>query len=223
MTYFSNKKIGWTTIAALAVVLFVTACTREYIEDINGVCFEQEVLPIFQSNCTQSGCHNSADHEEGLDYSNYAGIMESVEPGDYKGSKVYEVITKNFGEEAMPPSPYDRLTDEQITTIALWIEQGAKNSSCQSSGCDTVGVTLSGSVMPILDNYCNGCHGGSAPSGDIDLTKYSGVKASADDGSLVGSVKHASGFSAMPQGANKLSACQIATLEKWIALGAKND
>lgn len=219
----SQSKHKWKMAGVATVVLLAAACTREYIEDVNGVCFEQDVLPIFQSNCTQSGCHNSNDHEEGLDYSNYTGIMESVEPGNYKGSEVYKYITKS-GEEAMPPSPYDRLTDEQITTIALWIEQGAKNSACSSSTtCDTSNITLSGTVKPILENYCTGCHGGSAPSGDISLTNYNGIKASADDGSLLGSVKHANGFVAMPPDANKLTACQISKIEKWIALGAKND
>jgi uncharacterized membrane protein len=222
MNLFQSKH-KWTMAAAAAVVLLAAACTREYIEDVNGVCFEQDVLPIFQSNCTQSGCHNSSSHEHGLDYSNYAGIMESVEPGNYKGSEVYRNITRS-GEEAMPPSPYNRLTDEQITTIALWIEQGAKNTACSSSTtCDTSNITLSGTVKPILENYCTGCHAGSAPSGNISLTNYNGIKASADNGSLLGSVEHASSFAAMPPDASKLSACQISKIEKWIALGAKND
>lgn len=223
MTLFPIKRNWRLALGALAAVLLAQACTREYIEDINGVCFEQDVLPIFQSNCTQSGCHNSASHVAGYDLSNYEGILKGVEPGSYRHSEVYTAATRTLGEEAMPPSPYNRLSDEQITTIALWIADGAKNSTCQGPACDTTNVTLSGSVMPMLDAYCNGCHGGSAPSGDILLTNYNGVKASADNGSLAGSVKHASSYVAMPQGANKLSACQIATIEKWIALGAKND
>ncbi|MBK9017723.1 MAG: hypothetical protein IPM82_28805 [Saprospiraceae bacterium] len=176
MKFFQSKKKGWRAAAALSIVLFATACTREYIEDINGVCFERDVLPIFQSNCTQSGCHNSASREAGYDLSNYNGILKAVEPGNYKHSEAYSVITKTVGEEAMPPSPYNHLTDEQITTISLWIEEGAKNSTCASTTCDTTGVTLSGSVMPLLQTYCNGCHGGSAPSGDINLTNYNGIK-----------------------------------------------
>ena len=221
MKFFSNQKnVGWA-VAALGLVLFVAACKKEYIQNVNPVCFEQEVLPIFQSNCTQSGCHNSSSRQSGYDFSNYEGIMRAVKPGDYKGSTVYHITTTPFG--IMPPSPYNRLSDEQITTIALWIDQGANNLPCQVTACDTTNVTFSSSVMPLLDTYCNGCHGGSAPSGDINLTNYSGVKASADNGKLLGSVKWASGYVAMPQGSNKLSSCNIAKIEKWIVSGAKND
>jgi mono/diheme cytochrome c family protein len=218
---YSNK--SWSFGAALLAILLATACTREYIQDVNDVCFEQEVLPIFQSNCTQSGCHNSTSRESGYDFSTYEGILKGIEPGNYKQSEAYKVITKIFGEEAMPPSPYDRLSDEQITTIALWIEGGAQNTTNCQSTCDTTNITLSSSVMPIFENYCNGCHGGSAPLGNVDLGNYDGILKTVNDGSLVGSVKHASGYSAMPQGASKLSGCQITKIEKWIALGAKND
>lgn len=208
-------------VLAIAAVVFASACTKEYIENRQEVCFQQEVLPIFQSSCTQSGCHNSASRESGYDFSNYEGILKGVEPGNYKKSEVYKIITTSFG--IMPPSPYERLSDEKITTIALWIQQGAKNNSCQVAACDTTNVTLSGTVMPIFDNYCNGCHSGSVPQGNIDLSKYTGIKPTVDNGSLLGSVKHASGYVAMPEGGNKLSDCNIAKIEKWIALGAKND
>ncbi|MCC6723335.1 MAG: c-type cytochrome [Saprospiraceae bacterium] len=222
MNFFQSKH-KWKMAAAAAVVLLATACTREYIQDVNDVCFQQEVLPIFQSNCTQSGCHNSNSREAGYDLSTYEGILRGVEPGKFKQSELYSVITKTFGESAMPPSPYKRLSDEQITTIALWIDGGAKNNSCQAVVCDVTNVTLSGTVMPIFETYCNGCHGGSAPLGNVDLGNYNGIKLTLDNGSLVGSVKHSSGYSAMPQGANKLTDCQISKIETWIALGAKND
>ena len=146
-------------------------------------------------------------------------------PGDYKNSKIYEVLVKPGGEEAMPPSPYNRLSDEQITTIALWIEQGAKNTTnCNnSSACDTTAVTFSGAVQPILQTYCTGCHGGSAPEAGVNLSTYAGVKATATSGSLVGVIEHRSGFSPMPKNGNTLSACHIAKINKWVALGAKND
>jgi Planctomycete cytochrome C len=214
----------WKVGVVLLVALFANACTREYIQDVNKVCFEQEVLPIFQSNCTQSGCHNSTSRESGYDFSTYEEILRGVEPGNYKQSEAYKVITKSFGESAMPPAPYKRLTDEQITTIALWIDGGAKNDSCQAIVCDLTNVKLSVSVKPILETHCTGgCHSGSAPSGNIDLSNFSGIKAVADNGKLLGSINFASGYSAMPQNANKLSSCQIATIEKWVALGANND
>ena len=220
------KSFNLTLIVAVTVIVTIlNNCTSEYIENINGVCFESEVMPILQSNCTQSGCHNSIDRESGYDFSGYENIIKKgVIPGDYRNSEIYRVLIKPGGEEAMPPLPYKRLTDDQLQTIALWIEQGAQHTTdCATAGCDTSNITFSGSVKPVLTTYCTGCHSGSAPSGSIGLDTYEGTKISATNGSLLGSVQHAQGYSPMPQGSNKLSDCSISTIKKWIDLGAKND
>lgn len=221
------NKVILTKLALSGVALFLlflgNQCTHEYLENVNPVCFESEVLPIFQSNCTQSGCHNATDREKGYDLSNYEGIVKKgIKPGNYQSSEMYRVLVSSI--ERMPKSPYNRLTDNQIEIIALWIEQGAQNTTnCASVSCDTTNVTFSGSVKPVLDTYCNGCHSGSAPSGDIDLTSWDKVMPSVNNGSLVGSVEYASGFSPMPDGGDQLSSCNIAIIKKWVALGAKND
>ncbi len=205
--------------------LLPLSCTREYIEDLRGVCFERDVLPIFQSNCTQSGCHNSLDKEEGYDLTSYNNIVShGIEPGDYRASKIYQVLVSSFGEEAMPAAPYDRLSDEQISTIALWIDEGAKNTACNdSTACNTTNVTFSAAVRPMLETYCNGCHGGSSPLGNVDYNTYNGVKATVTNGKLLGSIKHNFGFSPMPQNASQLSACNISIIEAWINAGAPNN
>lgn len=218
----------WCAVVLTTTICMIAGsnCTHEYIEDINGVCFEQEVLPIFQANCALSGCHNPTDRQEGYDLTTYAGIVErGVVPGDYRSSNIYAVLVKPGGGAVMPPSPYSRLSDEQITTIALWIEQGAKNTTnCNnSSACDTTAVTFSGAVQPILQTYCTGCHGGSAPEAGVNLSTYAGTKAMATGGTLVGVITHKPGYSPMPKNGNKLSACNIAKITKWVALGAKND
>lgn len=216
-----NSKRLWWLLLPLGATL--TTCTREYVEDIRGVCFQRDVLPIFQSNCTQSGCHNSQSREAGYDLTSYENIVShGVKPGDYKASKLYEVLVAG-GEEGMPRSPYKRLTDDQITLIALWIDEGAENTACADVACDTANVTFAVSVKPILQTYCNGCHAGSAPSGGIDYSTYNGTKTTALNGKLLGSIQHAPGFSAMPQNANKLSACNIAIIKTWIDAGAPNN
>lgn len=201
-----------------------TGCTREYIENVNPVCFETTVLPIFQSNCTQSGCHNSIDREQGYDLTSYDNIVsKGITPGDYRGSTIYKALVQ---PGFMPPPPYGRLTEEQITNIALWIEEGANNSvNCGDSGnCITDNVTYSGTVAPILQTYCTGgCHSGNAPSGNISYTSYNGTKATALSGALVGSIERAPGYSPMPQNGNKIPACDIERIRQWVALGAKNN
>lgn len=205
------------------LTLSLNQCTSEYLENVNSVCFESEVLPIFQSNCTQSGCHNSIDREEGYDLTNYAGIVKKgIKAGDFRNSKMYQVLVRPAG--VMPAKPFNRLSDDQIETIALWIQQGAENTTnCAPAGCDTTSVTFSGSVLPILNTYCNGCHAGSAPSADINLSTWAGTMPSVTNGSLLGSVEFSSSYSAMPKGGSQLSDCNISVIRKWIELGAKND
>lgn len=215
---------GWLTLAILAFSTY-SSCTREYVEDLSGVCFERDVLPIFQSNCTQSGCHNSQNRAAGYDFTTYDKIVShGIEPGNYKGSEVYQSLVVIGGEERMPQSPYDRLTDDQITFIALWIQEGANNTTCPDDGtCDTSNVTYAGTVKPLLDTYCNGCHGGSSPLGNVNYNTYAGVKATVTDGSLMGSIQHASGYSPMPQNGNKLSNCNISLIKTWVDAGAPNN
>ena len=88
---------------------------------------------------------------------------------------------------------------------------------------DTINVTYSSKVVPILNNYCNSCHSGSNPGGNVQLGNYTGVKAMVDNGKLLGSIKHDGTASPMPQGGGKLDDCKIATVSKWISSGAPNN
>ena len=122
-----------------------------------------------------------------------------------------------------PPPPRNPLSQQQINLIYKWIQQGAKNNSCESSVCDTATVTYTASIRPILNTYCMGCHSSSAPQGGIDYSTYAGVKAKVDDGRLLGAINHQAGFSAMPKNGNKLSECDLAKFRIWIAAGAANN
>ena len=89
---------------------------------------------------------------------------------------------------------------------------------------DTVGAISYGQkVAPMLQQYCYSCHSGSFPSGNIAMGTYSADKAIAQNGSLYGSINHAAGYSPMPQGAPKISSCEIATVKKWIDSGMQNN
>jgi len=89
--------------------------------------------------------------------------------------------------------------------------------------CDTTNITYSAKVLPLIQNNCYSCHSGSAPSANVSLDSYAGVKAQADNGKLIGTISHASGFSPMPQGGNKLSSCEISTIQTWINNGTQNN
>ena len=89
---------------------------------------------------------------------------------------------------------------------------------------DAASVKYATTVSNILTSYgCTGCHSGSAPSGGYNFTTYAGVKASVDAGRLYGSINHSPGFSPMPQGGGKMSACDVKKVKAWIDAGAPNN
>ncbi len=95
-----------------------------------------------------------------------------------------------------------------------------------STNCDTTTITYSRSVVPVLENYCLSCHNTSSAGslgGNIILEGYSNCKLKADDGSLLGSVSHQSGYSYMPKNSAKLDDCSISIIELWIKSGSPNN
>lgn len=192
-----------------------TECSKD------TVYFVQQVLPILQSSCAVSGCHNSLTHKEGIVLDNYAKIMSTggIKTSNPTSSKIYSVMVRT-GEEHMPPPPAPSMTSDQLSLISKWIGQGAKDNSCISNGCDTVNVKYSTHIKPLIQNYCQGCHSGAAPGGGIDLVTYAGVKSIADNGKFFGSISYLPNYKAMPQNGNKLTDCQILVVKLWINQGA---
>lgn len=201
-------------IAVIVIFCSITlsTCTKDVYNP--DVCFQENVLPIFVSNCTRSGCHNPTDLEHGYDLTNYEGIMKGVIPKHPLRSEVYTVIRgKN---PSMPPD--GKLSQKEISYIDIWIKMGAKNSSnCQS--CDSSEYAFSSRIQPLFETWCTGCHSAGNASGGYDFTNYNGIIASVTDNRLLGSIHHLPGYLPMPQNTNALSSCNIRLIEKWIAAG----
>lgn len=217
-----NRHFLFLAASLIVGLLILTQCTKDHLPD-PPICYQTDIEPLIVSNCTQSGCHNSIDREAGYDFSSYAGILTAVEAGNYKKSSLYKVLVIPAGEKRMPQSPAEPFTDYQIALVARWIEEGAIQSMNCQSACDTSSVGYAGTIVPIMTTYCTGCHAGSQPQGNISLNSWSGVKQYADSGALVGSVRHANGFVAMPQNGSMLPECAIRQIEKWVADGAQNN
>jgi mono/diheme cytochrome c family protein len=188
--------------------------------DPDSVYFEKDLLSVLVSNCAKSGCHDVASHAEGVILTSYAQTISTagVRPYQPYNSKLYEVITSLEPDDLMPPSPASPLSSGQISMINKWISQGAKNLSCIPD-CDSVNVTFSSIVLPIVQSNCTGCHSGTSPSGGIALTNYSGIQTIGSNGSLLGTITWSSGYSAMPKNSSKLSECKIGQIRKWITNG----
>lgn len=202
---------------SILLIVFSTCSKKLGNKDIS---FNSQILPIFVTNCSVEGCHNSKTKHIEYDLSNYNGIMQGVVPKYPLLSPVYTSIKGN--NPSMPQSPYSKLTSKEVELIKLWINMGATNTDIVLP-CDTSSATFSKTVQPIFTSWCIGCHKPSNLGAGIDLTTYAGIVASQNNNSLLGSIEHMSGFSQMPKNTNKLSDCDIAIIKKWLREGAINN
>ena len=120
---------------ALVIILttssWITSCTHQTdTSNVPEICFK-DVYNIIQPNCVQAGCHDG--NSEARDYTSYQGIRNAVVPGDPDKSPLYKAITSVRGENKMPPD--EPIAEELRSTIRYWIEQGAVDSTENSSLC----------------------------------------------------------------------------------------
>ncbi|MCB2221011.1 MAG: hypothetical protein KQI35_11495 [Bacteroidetes bacterium] len=198
--------------------------------DPDTVYFENDVLPLLQSSCGIAGCHDEQTAEEGVILTSYFYVIQTgdIEPFDPENSEIYEVITETDPDKRMPPPPAAQLTSDQKNLIYTWIAQGALNNYCEQEDCDSLNVSFSETVFPIIQNSCLGCHSGSNPNGGISLTNYQQIKTAGSitpgsSGSLLGAITHAPGNVPMPQNGAQLSDCKIAQIRSWVNDGMPNN
>ena len=194
--------------------------------DPDTTYFQNTVLPLIVSNCATAGCHDQITHKKGVILTDYASIINTakVKPGNPSGSKLYKVL---FGgdmrdDDIMPPPPASPFNSDQKKIIYDWILQGALNNRCDG-GCDTTIVTFSGTVWPLMQTWCMGCHSGSNAGGGIPIENYNNLVTIANNGKLMGTITHSAGYSPMPKSSDKLSDCQIAEIRIWIEDGTPNN
>jgi uncharacterized membrane protein len=210
---------------ASIVILNETSCTKDVV--IQDLCFQKNVLPIFVSKCSMSGCHNSnggsgkgGTGSNDLSLDNYNGIMRGVTAGKANQSLVYTECAGLFA--TMPPKNSTQLTRAELSTIKAWINAGAVNSTCGSSSCDTNIYTYSGIVAGIMQSNCVGCHSTTNASGNVDLSSYTAVKNAVANTNYLKCIQHAAGYSAMPR-SYQLDNCELSKIEKWVSAGTPNN
>ncbi|MDI1234374.1 MAG: cytochrome c [bacterium] len=208
-------KIPAIVSTAILSILFLSNCTSEVATP--NICFQEDVLPLFVSNCTQAGCHNANDKVAHLDLSYYEGIMKSIKANHPFQSESWTQI--NSG--SMPPSPYHKFTKYEKDIIKHWIKAGAPNSS-KCSTCDT-SFAYKTRIEPIFNKWCVGCHSATDAGGGYDFSSYDKSVLSITNNRLEGSIIHQSGYSAMPKNAGSLSDCDINAIKQWLAAGHPNN
>jgi hypothetical protein len=116
--------------ATIIVVLFTTigCSTNPDLTGVPEVSYNNDVKRIMSANCNFEGCHGGGGHNKGS-LETYEGVMSfgGVKAGDAHGSKLYRLITGRSGPK-MPPSGYNEVSNADIKTLYIWIEQGAKNN-----------------------------------------------------------------------------------------------
>ncbi|MBK9177147.1 MAG: hypothetical protein IPM46_12605 [Flavobacteriales bacterium] len=194
--------------------------------DPNVIWFQQQVLPILTRTCTNPGaglnCHHTAnDDNDDIQITSYETLMSSgiVQDGD-----LWEAINEDDEDDIMPRPPFPPLSPDEIAIIGQWLQQGAQNNSCEDAACDTLNVTYSGTIAPIINSRCITCHSSGSPSGGINLTQWSVVNGLAMDGRLEGSIRRLGDpYISMPPSGPILSDCRIRQVQLWIAQGAPNN
>lgn len=200
----------------LAVQGFRTIPETQNLPLADTLCFQRDVLPILNSNCAMSGCHNSASQASGINLTTYAGAVRTVRAGNAAGSG----MIREMNSGAMPEAPYLRVPDSLKNRLIAWINAGAANTTCAPAAtCDTSDVQYIRDIKPILQLNCMGCHQTSRAGGGLhldnddnnDLLKEAIYKTVSHTGKVV-----------MPPNIASLSACDIAKIRVW-ALGETSD
>lgn len=229
------KNIIFISIISLLIgSITIISCRHEPNPNLltDTICFDSEVLPIFVSNCTVSGCHN-AGFEKGLDFTNYTSIVNNVTPGDPYKSLIYKVISKPYCINYMPQrSKFPPLAEQQRKIIYLWIKQGALNTSCSGSDTSQViikndSVCFTRDILPVISSSCalSNCHDNITAVEGVALMNYAQIRSHVIPGNpnsskLYSSLLPSAGDRMPPSG--PLTTTQIYTINKWIKEGAKN-
>jgi len=90
--------------------------------------------------------------------------------------------------------------------------------------CDTLEVSFTSDVVPILVNHCFGCHSNAnspAFAHGLGLEDYEDVSAMSER--IVGAIWHNDGFIPMPKGNAQLDTCQMNKIEAWVNQGSLNN
>jgi len=98
--------------------------------------YEEHLRPLFAEVCFR--CHAADKAKGGLVLESYEALMRGGEsgpeiaPGDPDGSRLWRLVSHQ--EEPHMPSKSPKLSDEQLTLIRAWIEQGAKAGEAAGGG-----------------------------------------------------------------------------------------
>ena len=93
----------------------------------------------------------------------------------------------------------------------------------ENNPCDSDKYDFKTDIFPIIEKKCLFCHNDLKADGEINLKDYEHILPYAENGQLLGSVKHEEGFMPMPTFGGPLSECEVAKIQNWIENGARKE
>lgn len=212
-----------------------SSCKHELIipDNIPEICFEREVLTIFRNSCGITDCHDGSGESE-YELTDYLGISHLVVSGKPYESEVYKAIIAKTGDDRMPPDK--PLSIESRMIIRLWIEQGARLTSCPdatSQPPDYVNprACFSRDILPVLVSGCamTGCHDAVTHEADYIFAGYSTtmqavIPGNPEESKLYEVITAPDGEDRMPPAPlSRLTSAQIDSIAAWISYGALDE
>jgi hypothetical protein len=104
---------------------FLAACTYHDLGNLDGpeaeppfvcdneVSWQHEILPIMETSCALSGCHDGISRRDWTDYDEV---------------KRYATAIKQRTQDRSMPFDGPMLSQDQINIIACWVDSGAPNN-----------------------------------------------------------------------------------------------
>ena len=121
-----------SSIITLLTCLYIAGCATT-----PQISYQQDVHPIFVDKCI--ACHTPPKGEgyrrSGLDLKSYETLMEgsiygpAIVPGNSRKSHVNMLVEGRAGNLSSEMKiRHTPITDHEINTLHLWVEQGARNN-----------------------------------------------------------------------------------------------
>jgi len=95
------------------------------------VSFNNNVIPIFEANCSESGCHVGAYPAGNLNLERLNAYQELLHPGSgyiNVSNPKHSILYSQLISKSTPMPPVGKLEPCEIDLILKWIVQGAKNN-----------------------------------------------------------------------------------------------
>lgn len=118
----------------LVIAAGLTACDKNNAEQLHKqqVTYADDVAPILQKHCAE--CHVAGQQgarASGLSMDSYESLMKGtsfgpvINPGSAMASSLYILVSGKDKLTITMPHGEKPLSDEEIETIRVWIENGA--------------------------------------------------------------------------------------------------